>query len=622
MNLPVVVVAPVLVAGSIWGPNGPLPTKVSFANGVTTLVSGGKSVKIVTTVGRNGETYSVRPAQNITISFLMPGTARPKRFLEGRSVHLFQIGSQPIEDANAFGFGGVDYLLQGAQSVVRPKFVRVDFRKSSPSVTILRRAAPVASSIGLGGDTGQFIESVVGKLRSSSAGFGYTGQKWAKLAALLTRVFALPDVSSAEVDWRDGLPDSIAVRFGSESAPGAVVIAMNLTAFPRSLALDFGELGLDTGRTYTVFEPAAAKLFPGVATRYFVQVEAESYRTFVLRPTVETPVLLGSAEDELFGVSGGLQSKWDAKTLSLSGRNVVEANATESVFVTTSAPGFEYVKPKVEVNGKVADAVVSRGTLFFALTGNASGVAEWKVTYGGKVAGKSPSAERLALAFSATGNAGISRLEIRPDVAGYMVVRNDQYLGCFGDAFFADRGMPQGSVWSYSVTPISVGGIPGRASAFIKEAPPFSDLALANLVPTAVLPFRLPFVRDRSGAWDGKPILISNKPRAGIGVMTGLTYKFDLRRGYRSVGGEVGVEDRHSGEVQFEILADGVSVFKSKKLKAGETERFDADVTGRVELTLKTNGGEGPAVWINPRLLAMPHLPATLALNQRAARRP
>jgi uncharacterized repeat protein (TIGR02543 family) len=98
------------------------------------------------------------------------------------------------------------------------------------------------------------------------------------------------------------------------------------------------------------------------------------------------------------------------------------------------------------------------------------------------------------------------------------------------------------------------------------------------------------------GMGDGKNININGGTYTkGLGCHADSTIIYNLDGKYSRFVTDIGADNETSGSVQFEVLADGVSVYKSSILdKSCTAEHVDLNVTNVNTLTLKvTNGGNG-----------------------------
>ncbi|TVP99966.1 MAG: glycosyl hydrolase [Planctomycetaceae bacterium] len=93
----------------------------------------------------------------------------------------------------------------------------------------------------------------------------------------------------------------------------------------------------------------------------------------------------------------------------------------------------------------------------------------------------------------------------------------------------------------------------------------------------------------------------------GIYAHAPATHEYPIGGGWRRLTGRCGIQAGNDGTVQFEILGDGKSLWKSRRISAGVGDRFDVDVSNVKTLTLQVNdGGDGNGgdwgVWIEPTL--------------------
>jgi len=109
-----------------------------------------------------------------------------------------------------------------------------------------------------------------------------------------------------------------------------------------------------------------------------------------------------------------------------------------------------------------------------------------------------------------------------------------------------------------------------------------------------------PVERDTSngeqGMGDGKNINIKGVTYTkGLGCHAASTITYNLDKKYARFITDIGADNETSGSVQFEILADGVSVYKSNVLyRNSAAEHVDLDAANVTTLTLKvTDGGNG-----------------------------
>ena len=107
--------------------------------------------------------------------------------------------------------------------------------------------------------------------------------------------------------------------------------------------------------------------------------------------------------------------------------------------------------------------------------------------------------------------------------------------------------------------------------------------------------------KDR--AITGQPIILAGKTYAkGIGTHATSDIRYPLNAAYSRFVAYVNLDDASTGQVGYEVWADGVKLFDSGRMDAWSlTKQINVDVSGRRELRLVVNdGGNGiPADWAN-----------------------
>lgn len=93
----------------------------------------------------------------------------------------------------------------------------------------------------------------------------------------------------------------------------------------------------------------------------------------------------------------------------------------------------------------------------------------------------------------------------------------------------------------------------------------------------------------------------------GIYAHAPAEHRYEIGGKWQRLTGSCGIQASNFGTVQFEILGDGESLWKSRRISAGPGANFDIDVAGVRTLTLMVNdGGDGTGgdwgVWIEPTL--------------------
>ncbi|WDQ17198.1 NPCBM/NEW2 domain-containing protein [Rhodopirellula sp. P2] len=93
----------------------------------------------------------------------------------------------------------------------------------------------------------------------------------------------------------------------------------------------------------------------------------------------------------------------------------------------------------------------------------------------------------------------------------------------------------------------------------------------------------------------------------GIYAHAPAKHVYELQKDWKHFSGRCGIQGNQFGRVDFEVLGDGKSLWKSTQVTAGVGKAFDIDVSEVQILTLKVsdggNGGGGDwGVWIEPRL--------------------
>lgn len=111
----------------------------------------------------------------------------------------------------------------------------------------------------------------------------------------------------------------------------------------------------------------------------------------------------------------------------------------------------------------------------------------------------------------------------------------------------------------------------------------------------------------------GGPLRVAGVPYgAGFGVMPDSTLSWGLQREYSAFQARVGVDDAasNSGSVEFEVLVDGESMWRSGIQKGSVTALRTPliDLTGKSELTLRTHSSDMGTVkdfadWCHPVLI-------------------
>ncbi len=111
----------------------------------------------------------------------------------------------------------------------------------------------------------------------------------------------------------------------------------------------------------------------------------------------------------------------------------------------------------------------------------------------------------------------------------------------------------------------------------------------------------------------GGPLRVAGVPYgAGFGVMADSTLSWDLQREYSAFQARVGVDDAasKSGAVEFEVLVDDQSMWRSGTLRGTETALKTPliDLSGKSKLTLRTHSSDLGTVkdfadWCHPLLL-------------------
>ncbi|KLU07454.1 putative transmembrane protein [Rhodopirellula islandica] len=93
----------------------------------------------------------------------------------------------------------------------------------------------------------------------------------------------------------------------------------------------------------------------------------------------------------------------------------------------------------------------------------------------------------------------------------------------------------------------------------------------------------------------------------GIYAHAPAKHAYPIEKKWKRFRGRCGIQGNLFGQVDFEILGDGKSLWKATRVTAGEGKTFDLDVSQIQTLTLKvTDGGNGTGgdwgVWIEPLL--------------------
>ena len=135
-----------------------------------------------------------------------------------------------------------------------------------------------------------------------------------------------------------------------------------------------------------------------------------------------------------------------------------------------------------------------------------------------------------------------------------------------------------------------------------------------------------PVERDRSngeqGATDGVPLKIRGQAYAkGLGVHATSVVTFNLAGGYTTFLSDIGVDDETNGlgSVQFQVVADGTTIFTSGTLLGtSAVQSISLNVTGVNQLQLRVNvatnnKNDDHADWANARLI--PVAAQTLSLS-------
>lgn len=93
----------------------------------------------------------------------------------------------------------------------------------------------------------------------------------------------------------------------------------------------------------------------------------------------------------------------------------------------------------------------------------------------------------------------------------------------------------------------------------------------------------------------------------GIYAHAPARHTYSLGGKWNSFDGQVGLAAGHPGSVQFEIIGDGKSLWKSNVIKAGSTTKFDVSLNTIKQLELQTHttadgAGSDWGLWLKPRL--------------------
>jgi hypothetical protein len=191
---------------------------------------------------------------------------------------------------------------------------------------------------------------------------------------------------------------------------------------------------------------------------------------------------------------------------------------------------------------------------------------------------------------------------------------------------FTNVGLATSTTYFYRVRAANAGG----TSAYTSVA----DATTTNQTVTYLSD--LPFVgtpqngwgpveRDRSngeqGATDGGTLSIRGQMYAkGLGVHATSVVTFNLAGGYTTFLSDIGIDDEMegAGSVQFQVVADGTTIFTSATLLGtSPVQSISLNVTGVNTLVLRVNVATNSKIsdhadWANARLI--PVAPAPLAL--------
>ncbi len=549
------------------------------------------------------QTVSIAPPRDVKVVFQLNSTAESCRFQNDRSVFFLGSKLHDFPLANAVWCGDL-FVLPSQAMWESSRTFRAQFSKSHPMIKFTRVVNRETSRLGYLGAYGGLLDQFYASLQdfkpaSVPVDFADTPQR-SKLIETLARL--LMGTELKEGMWREGLPSVFCVK----SKNLTLVYVFNYSSRRQFHTVQFSSLGLSQDRSYTVFDQDLARVINSAAGSIGVGLEPESVRALMIR-TTDSPDLIGSAQNPLFLFNHRASTTWNANQTVLKGAVEMRQGETETVYVRTAVNGQMFERAEVVVDGRKVEPIAAKGFIGIEMHGSAKGRVEWSVKFASKRAAAPPKPEKFTLNFDASGAAVISRVSPDDAVSACMVFRNDEFVGIMGDLAFWDFETVPGAAYSYRITPISFAGVPGSSVSFVIDAPRAVDLDLADLKPLSERPLGAGYVRNRSGALDGAPILLQGAPMRGMGVMCGSEIRWKLNRSYDRLKGAAAVEERYKGEARFEILLDGRSIWKSGVLKAGEKQPFEISVSDGLELTLRTQGPLGPVAWLSPRLLAKPH---------------